>query len=50
MLRGDLFLDDVLLRALDWQLAPAGSEHQSVSTDVGGLLFAHGDIDLQLKT
>jgi quercetin dioxygenase-like cupin family protein len=48
MLRGDVFLDDVLLRPLDWQLAPAGSGHRSVSTDVGGVLFAHGDVDLQL--
>jgi quercetin dioxygenase-like cupin family protein len=49
MLRGDLFLDDVLLRPLDYQLAPAGSGHGLVSTDTGVLLYAHGDLDLDLR-
>ena len=48
MLRGEIFLDDVLLRALDYQLAPAGTGHESVSTDTGVLLYAHGDLDLDL--
>lgn len=50
MVDGDLFLDDLLLRAGDYQLAPAGTEHHSVCTDNGGLLFAHGDLDLALRS
>jgi len=48
MLAGDLFLDEVLLRTLDYQLAPAGSVHASVFTDTGALLYAHGDVELDL--
>jgi anti-sigma factor ChrR (cupin superfamily) len=47
MVQGDLFLDDVLLRAGDYQLAPAGSHHRSTETDTGAVLYAHGDLDLQ---
>jgi len=50
MLAGDIFLDDVLLRPLDYQLAPAGTHHDSVSTDTGVLLYAHGDLDLDLQS
>jgi len=50
MLAGDLFLDEVLLRPLDYQLAPAGTHHDSVSTDTGVLLYAHGDLDLDLQS
>lgn len=49
MLAGDVFLDEVLLRPLDYQLAPAGTHHDSVSTDTGLLLYAHGDLDLDLQ-
>ncbi|TCV85618.1 MULTISPECIES: cupin domain-containing protein [Methylomonas] len=42
MLDGDLFIDDVLLRAGDYQLAPAGSLHREVYTDVGATLFVRG--------
>lgn len=49
MLEGDLFLDDVLLRPLDYQLAPAGSGHAGVFTDTGVLLYAHGDAELDLR-
>lgn len=49
MLEGDLFLDDVLLRPLDYQLAPAGSGHAGVFTDTGVLLYAHGDLELDLQ-
>ena len=48
MLAGEVFLDDVLLCQGDYQLAPAGTSHSGVSTDTGGLLFAHGDLDLDL--
>lgn len=42
MLTGDLFIDDLLLRAGDYQLAPAGSVHREVYTDVGATLFVRG--------
>lgn len=48
MLDGDLFLDEVLLRPLDYQLAPAGTEHGSVFTDTGTVLYVHGDVELDL--
>lgn len=48
MVTGEVFLDDVLLCQGDYQLAPAGTSHGGVSTDTGGLLFAHGDLDLDL--
>lgn len=48
MLAGDLFLDDVLLRPGDYQLAPAGTRHGSVSTDTGAILYARGDLDLHV--
>lgn len=46
MLLGELFLDDELLRAGDYQLAPAGSAHHTTATDTGVVIFAHGDLDL----
>jgi quercetin dioxygenase-like cupin family protein len=49
MLAGDFFLDDVLLRALDYQVAPAGTEHELAHTDTGVVIYAHGDIDLDLR-
>ncbi|MBL8345600.1 MAG: cupin domain-containing protein [Rubrivivax sp.] len=48
MLAGDFFLDEVLLRPLDYQLAPAGTQHHFSCTDTGVLLYAHGDVDLDL--
>lgn len=50
MLEGDIFLDDVLLRQGEYQLAPAGSEHGGVTTDTGLLLFAHGDLALDVRS
>lgn len=47
MVQGELFLDDVLLQAGDYQLAPAGSAHQITATDTGVVIYAHGDLDLQ---
>jgi quercetin dioxygenase-like cupin family protein len=46
LLAGELFLDDLLLRDGDYQLAPAGTHHEGVSTDTGALVYAHGDIEL----
>ena len=47
MVDGELFLDDVLLQQGDYQLAPAGTGHRVTETDVGVVLYAHGDLDLQ---
>jgi ChrR Cupin-like domain len=46
MVQGELFLDDVLLRAGDYQLAPAGTGHHITQTDTGVVIYAHGDLDL----
>ena len=48
MLRGDLFQDDYLLQEGDYQLAPSGSAHQTVTTDTGALIYAHGDLDMRI--
>ncbi|MDT9000740.1 cupin domain-containing protein [Paucibacter sp. APW11] len=47
MVQGELFLDDVLLQAGDYQLAPAGTGHQITATDTGVVIYAHGDLELQ---
>lgn len=47
MLQGELFLDDLLLQAGDYQLALAGSGHRITETDTGVVIYAHGDPDLQ---
>lgn len=47
MLQGELFLDDLLLQAGDYQLAPTGTAHRLTETDVGAVIYAHGDLDLQ---
>jgi len=44
MLGGEIFLGDILLRAGDYHMAPAGSYHGEVSTDVGALLFVRGTV------
>jgi quercetin dioxygenase-like cupin family protein len=48
MLEGELFLDDLLLRRGDYQIAPAGTVHGAVLAETGVLLFAHGDIELDV--
>jgi quercetin dioxygenase-like cupin family protein len=45
MLEGEMFLGDILLRAGDYQLAPAGGGHFGEMSDVGGTFFFHGAID-----
>lgn len=45
MLQGEVFLGDILLCAGDYQLAPAGSLHGEVNSDVGAILFVHGARD-----
>lgn len=47
MVQGELYLDDVLLRAGDYQLAPAGTGHRITETDTGVVIYAHGDLDLR---
>jgi hypothetical protein len=47
MVQGELFLDDLLLQAGDYQLAPAGSGHRITHTDTGVVIYAHGDLDLK---
>ncbi len=47
MVQGELFLDDVLLQAGDYQLAPAGTGHTITETDTGVVIYAHGDLDLK---
>lgn len=42
MLDGELFLGDILLRADDYHLAPAGARHVDGHSEAGGLLFVHG--------
>jgi quercetin dioxygenase-like cupin family protein len=47
MVQGELFLDDVLLRAGDYELAPAGTRHAVTQTETRVVVFAHGDLDMQ---
>lgn len=44
MLEGDLFLGDILLRARDYQMAPAGGEHVNARSDTGALFYFHGHL------
>ena len=48
MVQGELFLDDVLLQQGDYQLAPSGTAHETVTTDTGALIYAHGDLQMQI--
>jgi hypothetical protein len=45
MLEGSMFLGDILLRAGDYQLAPAGGGHFGEMSDLGGTFFFHGALD-----
>jgi quercetin dioxygenase-like cupin family protein len=42
LLAGDAFMDDTLLRAGDYRLAPAGSRHEEIFSDVGAVIFMRG--------
>jgi anti-sigma factor ChrR (cupin superfamily) len=42
MLEGEAFFGDTLLRAGEYQLAPAGTRHGDLVSDVGALLYVHG--------
>ena len=43
MLSGEAFFGDMLLRGGEYQRAPAGSHHGEAFSDVGALLYVHGD-------
>ncbi len=45
MLGGEAFIGDTLLRSGEYQLAPQGSRHGEVQTDVGALFYVHGSLD-----
>lgn len=45
ILRGEVFLGDILLQGGEYQLAPVGSVHGKIYTDVGALLFIRGPAD-----
>jgi hypothetical protein len=45
VLAGEMFLGDILLRDLDYQLAPAGGGHFGETSDVGVTFFFHGALD-----
>ena len=45
MLAGEAFIGDTLLRGGEYQLAPQGSRHGAVQTDVGALFYVHGSLD-----
>lgn len=45
VLAGEMFLGDILLRPLDYQLAPAGGGHFGEASDVGVTFFFHGALD-----
>lgn len=45
MLEGSMFLGDIVLRAGDYQLAPAGGGHFGEMSDVGCTFFFHGALD-----
>lgn len=45
MLSGEVFLGDILLCNGDYQLAPVGSQHGEIYTDVGAFLFVRGAVN-----
>jgi quercetin dioxygenase-like cupin family protein len=49
VLAGEMFLGDILLRAGDYQLAPAGGSHVNETSDVGVCFYFHGAIDDALR-
>lgn len=49
VLEGEMFLGDILLRAGDYQLAPAGGGHFGETSDVGVVFFFHGALDPVLR-
>ncbi len=48
LLEGEIHSEDQLLLPGDFQLAPAGAIHHDVASERGGLLYVHGDVDLDI--
>ncbi|MEP6969950.1 MAG: cupin domain-containing protein [Betaproteobacteria bacterium] len=48
VLEGEMYLDDTLLFGGDFQLAPAGGQHNEASSERGVLLLVHGDLELDV--
>ncbi|HMV63509.1 MAG TPA: cupin domain-containing protein [Rhodocyclaceae bacterium] len=42
VMEGEVFIGDQLMRPGDYQLAPQGTDHPLVSSDIGSLLFVRG--------
>lgn len=49
VLDGDMFMGDILLRPLDYQLAPAGGGHFGEMSEGGVTFFFHGAVDPVLR-
>jgi len=49
VLQGEMFLGDILLRAGDYQLAPAGGSHFDENSDIGVCFYFHGALDDALR-
>jgi hypothetical protein len=49
MVEGDLYLDDTLLLAGDYEYAPAESTHELTQTRSGALLLSHTDLELAFE-
>jgi len=50
MIEGDLFTGDILLREGDFQLAPAGLDHDLVQAGSDCVVYLRGDAQLQVKS
>lgn len=48
MVDGEMYIEDLLLQPGDYQVAPAGGLHVSVTTERGGLIYLHGDLEPEL--
>lgn len=50
VLQGEMFLGDILLRAGDYQLAPAGAAHLDGISEHGVLFYFHGAVDTSMRS
>ena len=48
MLAGEMYIEDQLLLAGDYQVAQAGGVHRSLQTERGALVLVHGDPEPEL--
>lgn len=49
MLSGEMFIGDVLMRPMDYQMAPAGLGHFGVTSELGGMFYLHAALDPVLR-